>query len=64
MSVGRIALDVRARGLINPNRVTLGMMLVSPGRVSHWWEDGRPGDLVIFSPRAEIDAIYRAVRGM
>jgi hypothetical protein len=29
MSVGRFALDVRAQGLINPNRVTLGMMLAS-----------------------------------
>src|SRR5262249_10498033 len=38
MSVGRFALDARARGLINPNRVTLGMMLASPGRVSYWRE--------------------------
>ena len=60
MSVGRFALDARARGLINPNRVTLGMMLASPGRVSYWWEDVRPGDLVITPPGAEIDAIYRS----
>src|SRR5262249_16800989 len=39
MSVGRFALDARARGLINPNKVTLGMMLASPGRVSYWRED-------------------------
>jgi AraC-like DNA-binding protein len=58
MSVGRFALDARARGLINPNRVTLGMMLASPGRVSYWWEDVRPGDVVITPPGAEIDAIY------
>jgi AraC family ethanolamine operon transcriptional activator len=56
MTIGRFALDVRVRGLINPNRVTLGMMLASPGRVSHWWEDVRPGDVVIFPPGAEIDA--------
>jgi AraC family ethanolamine operon transcriptional activator len=60
MSVGRFALDARARGLINPNRVTLGMMLTSPGRVSYWWEDVRPGDVVITPPGAEIDAIYRS----
>src|SRR5215475_8601244 len=58
MSIGRFALDVRARGLINPNRVTLGMMLASPGRVSYWGEDVRPGDVVITPPGAEIDAIY------
>jgi len=58
MSVGRFALDVRARGLINPDRVTLGMMLVSPGRVSHWWKDVRPGDVVIVPPGTEMDAIY------
>lgn len=58
MSVGRFALDARARGLINPNRITLGMMLASPGRVSFWREDVRPGDLVITPPGAEIDAIY------
>jgi AraC family ethanolamine operon transcriptional activator len=60
MSVGRFALDARARGLINPNKVTLGMMLASPGRVSYWWEDVRPGDVVITPPGAEIDAIYRS----
>jgi AraC-like DNA-binding protein len=58
MSVGRFALDVRARGLINPNRITLGMMLASPGNVRHWWEDVRPGDVVITPPGAEMDAIY------
>jgi AraC family ethanolamine operon transcriptional activator len=34
------------------------MMLASPGRVSYWWEDVRPGDVVITPPGAEIDAIY------
>jgi len=58
MSVGRFALDVRARGLINPNRITLGTMLASPGHVTHWWEDVRPGDVVITPPGAEMDAIY------
>src|SRR5262245_27787855 len=58
MSVGRFALDARARGLINPNMITLGMMLASPGRVSYWREDVRPGDVVITPPGAEIDAIY------
>jgi AraC family ethanolamine operon transcriptional activator len=58
MSVGRFTLDARARGLINPNSVTLGMMLASPGRVSYWREDVRPGDVVITPPGAEIDAIY------
>src|SRR5262249_30663979 len=60
MSVGRFALDARARGLINPNKVTLGMMLASPGRVSYWREDVRPGDVVITPPGTEIDAIYRS----
>ena len=60
MSVGRFALDARARGLINPNKVTLGMMLASPGRVSYWREDVRPGDVVITPPGSEIDAIYRS----
>jgi len=36
------------------------MMLASPGRVSYWWEDVRPGDVVITPPGAEIDAIYRS----
>ena len=51
-------MDVRARGLINPNRITLGMMLASPGHVTHWWEDVRPGDVVITPPGDEMDAIY------
>src|SRR5262245_22404726 len=50
MSVGRFALDVRARGLINPNRVTLGMMLASPGRVSYWRADVRPAHGPMQSP--------------
>src|SRR5262245_6685496 len=58
MSVGRFALEARARGLINPDRVTLGQMLVSPGRVSFWGEDVLPGDVVITPRGAEMDAIY------
>jgi AraC-like DNA-binding protein len=58
LSVGGFVLDVRASGLINPNRITLGMMLDSPGHVTHWWEDVRPGDVVIMPPGAEMDAIY------
>jgi AraC family ethanolamine operon transcriptional activator len=34
------------------------MMLASPGRVSYWREDVRPGDVVVTPPEAEIDAIY------
>jgi hypothetical protein len=34
------------------------MMLASPGHVTHWWEDVRPGDVVITPPGAEMDGIY------
>src|SRR6516162_201950 len=56
LSVGRFALDVRARGLINPTRITLRMMLASPGDVPHSCEYARPRDLVITPPAAEMDA--------
>src|SRR5262249_62261255 len=58
MSVGRFALDARARGLINPTRVTLGMMLASPGRVSYWRGGGGAGGGGVAPPGAGDGARY------
>src|SRR5262245_58137308 len=60
MGEGRFDFDAGARGPVNPNKFTLGRMRASPGRVSGWREDVRPGDVVITPPGTEIDAIYRS----
>jgi AraC family ethanolamine operon transcriptional activator len=58
MTLGRFTLEVRARGVIHPDRVTIGMLLTSPGRVSHWGLDVQPGDLCIYPPGVDHDGIY------
>jgi hypothetical protein len=58
MTLGRFTLEVRARGVIHPDRVTLGMLLTSAGRVSHWGHDVQPGDVCIYPPGVDHDGIY------
>jgi AraC-like DNA-binding protein len=58
MSLGRFAIDLRAHGLINQNKITLGMILSASGRVTHWGQDVHPGDLCVFPAGAYSDGIY------
>src|SRR5690242_20540099 len=58
MTLGRFTLQVRARGVINPRRVTLGMVLATSGRVMMWGRDIKPGDVVVIPAGADLDAIF------
>ena len=58
MTLGRFALQVRGRGVINPTRVTLGMVLTTSGRVAMWGHDIKPGDVIVVPAGGELDAIF------
>ncbi|RWQ63325.1 MAG: helix-turn-helix domain-containing protein [Mesorhizobium sp.] len=48
LSTGDFEPDIRARGVMNPNLVTIGMMVGSNGEVKQWDYDIVPGDVVVF----------------
>ena len=58
ISLGRFKSEVRARGPLHQERTVLGTMLASSGRALHWWKDVQPGDVAVFPPCVEADAIY------
>ena len=58
MTLGRFALRVRARGVINPTRVTLGMVLATSGRVMMWGREIKQGDVVVIPGGVDLDAIF------
>jgi AraC family ethanolamine operon transcriptional activator len=51
LSAGEFFPDIRARGVMNPELVTIGTMLDSSGEVQQWDYDVLPGDVVVF-PRS------------
>jgi AraC-like DNA-binding protein len=53
VSAGDFGPDIRARGVMNPQLVTIGMMLESSGEVSQWDYDIVPGDVVVFPKSVE-----------
>jgi AraC family ethanolamine operon transcriptional activator len=58
ISVGRFGSEIRARGPLHQEKVVLGTILASKGRISHWWKNVGPGDVGIFPPGVTQDAIY------
>jgi AraC-like DNA-binding protein len=58
ISLGQFNSEVRARGPLHQERLVLGTMLSNAGQALHWWKDVQPGDVVVFPPRVEADAIY------
>ncbi|HVW58183.1 MAG TPA: helix-turn-helix transcriptional regulator [Rhizobiaceae bacterium] len=53
VSAGDFGPDIRARGVMNPELVTLGTMLESSGEVTQWGYDVLPGDIVLFPQSVE-----------
>ena len=53
LSAGEFRSDIRARGVMNPDLVTIGMMLETSGGVSQWDYDIIPGDIVVFPKSVE-----------
>lgn len=52
-SAGDFGPDIRARGVMNAQLVTIGMMLETGGEVSQWDYDIVPGDVVVFPKSVE-----------
>lgn len=59
ISAGRFSSGIRMRGTLHRERVVLGTMWNSAGRVTQWWKDVQPGDVGVFPARVEVDAIHR-----
>src|SRR6266550_7722579 len=58
LDLGRFSLGVRSRGIVSGDRITIGMLTGRTNRVTHWSYDMQPGDVVVWSPKAEHDARY------
>jgi AraC-like DNA-binding protein len=58
ISLGRFDSAIRMRGALHQERIVLGTILDSAGRVTQWWKDVRPGDIGVFPALAEFDAIH------
>ncbi|MCV3243726.1 AraC family transcriptional regulator [Mesorhizobium sp. ZC-5] len=53
LSTGDFGSAIRARGVMSPEMVTIGMMLESGGEVAQWDYDVVPGDIVVFPKSVE-----------
>jgi AraC family ethanolamine operon transcriptional activator len=60
ISVGRFSSGIRSKGPLHREKVVLGTHLASEGCALHWCEETRPGDVRIFPPCVDLDAIYGA----
>lgn len=58
ISVGNFSTEIRSKGPLHCENLVLGTHLASAGRAFHWWEETRPGDVAIFPPGVDADAIY------
>jgi AraC family ethanolamine operon transcriptional activator len=58
ISVGEFNSEIRMRGALHQERIVIGTILESTGRVTQWWKDVRPGDVGIFPALVEFDAIH------
>jgi AraC family ethanolamine operon transcriptional activator len=58
ISLGRFNSGIRVRGPLHQERVVLGAILESGGRITQWWKDVRPGDVGVFPALQEIDVVH------
>lgn len=58
LGAGDFGPDIRVRGVMNPDAVTIGMLLASTGGVSQWDFDMAPGDVVVFPASAEQESRF------
>jgi AraC-like DNA-binding protein len=58
VSLGRFDSAIRMRGSLHQERIVLGTILDSAGRVTQWWKDVRPADIGVFPALVEFDAIH------
>ena len=58
VSVGRFNSAIRLRGCLNSERLAIGIILDSAGRITEWWKDVQPGDVGVFPAGVELDEIH------
>jgi AraC-like DNA-binding protein len=58
ISLGRFDSAIRMRGGLHQEKIVLGTILDSAGRVTQWWKDVRPADVGVFPALVEFDAIH------
>ena len=58
ISLGRFDSAIRMRGGLHQERIVLGTILDSVGRVTQSWKEVRPGDIGVFPALVEFDAIH------
>lgn len=58
ISLGRFDSAIRMRGGLHQEKIVLGTILDSAGRVTQWWKDVRPADIGVFPALVEFDAIH------
>jgi AraC family ethanolamine operon transcriptional activator len=58
ISLGRFDSAIRMRGALHQERIVLGTILASAGRVTQWWRNVRPADIGVFPALVEFDAIH------
>jgi AraC family ethanolamine operon transcriptional activator len=58
ISAGRFSSEIRMRGALHQEKVVLGTITGSAGRVMQWGQDVLPGDVGVFPARVEFDAIH------
>jgi AraC-like DNA-binding protein len=58
VSVGEFSVGVRSRGVLSPDRTTIGMLTATDGRVTHWSREMHPGDVLVTPPGVEYGGRY------
>ena len=58
LSLCEFSIEFRGRGVISPDKFTIGTMLASTRSGLFWGEEVAPGDVVTFPPGVEADGIY------
>jgi AraC family ethanolamine operon transcriptional activator len=58
VNVGSFSVGVRTRGVLSPDRTTIGMLTSTNGRVVHWSRDMAVGDVLVTPPGVEYGGRY------
>jgi AraC family ethanolamine operon transcriptional activator len=58
VNIGSFSVGVRSRGILSPDRTTIGMLTATHGRVIHWSREMYAGDVLVTPPGVEYGGRY------
>jgi AraC-like DNA-binding protein len=58
VNVGSFSVGIRSRGILSPDRTTIGMLTSTKGHVLHWSRDMSAGDVLVTPPGVEYGGRY------